>query len=296
MIARTWPLVLMYHGVVPRQAGFDNVDLGVVYADQFDRHLATLTRRFSVLHPEEFADLVERGRPAPRRTVLLTVDDGFQNALDHALPAAEARGVVPLAFVSSGHLSAGDWLWFGRLWASGIMGGPDLRGMFDQLSRLPLREIDPLVDAAGAPTRANGTALTRLLYDGADVASLTRHVRRGVLCLGGHTVRHPYLTREDREVRRREIGDDKSRLEAIAGRPIRLFAYPSGDVDADVARAVRAAGYVAAFSIRPPSADFPDDLRAFHWPRSGIYSAGWLPFRLKCAGVDAWRHRLGLLK
>ena len=296
MIARQWPLVLMYHGVVPRQAGVDNVELGVVYTDQFDRHLAALTRRFLVLHPDEFADLVARGRPAPRRTALLTLDDGFQNLLDHALPVTEAHGVVPLAFVSSGHLSGSDWLWFSRVCASGIMGGRDLRGMLDRLSRLPLREIGSIVDAAEAPTRGNGSALARLLFDGAEAESLGRHARRGALCVGGHTMRHPYLTREDREVRLREIGEDKARLEALAGRPIRLFAYPSGDVDADVARDVRDAGYVAAFSIHPPPADFPSDLKAFHLPRTGIYSAGWLPFRLKCAGVDAWRHRLGWLR
>jgi hypothetical protein len=286
----------MYHGILPRQEGYGNLDLGIVYADQFDRHLRALKKRFQVLHPEDFADRVERGQEAPRRSVLVTLDDGFQNLLDYALPVSEAHGVVPLAFVSSGHLSGGDWLWFARILASRITGGPDLRGLFPKLAGMPIREIDPLVDASGAPTRDRGTPLSRMMFDGADATALAGHVRRGVLVLGGHTVRHPNLPREEADVRRREIGDNKRDLEALAGRPVRLFAYPTGDLDASVARDTRDAGYVAAFSIHPPPPGFPAELARFHLPRVGIYSAGWLQFRLKCAGIDRWRHRVGWLR
>ena len=296
MLSTTWPLVLMYHGIVPRQAGRGNLDLGVVYADQFDRQLAFLKRRFHLLHPEELADLIERGRPLPRRSAVVSIDDGFQNALLYALPVARGHGVVPLAFVNSGHLSGRGWLWFSRVCASRLMGGADLRPLFGRLSRMPLGDIGPEVDAAGAPTREQGSELCRMVFDGADEGLLARHARDGSLVIGGHTVRHPNLSRETRATRRQEIGDDKRALEAIAGRPVRLFAYPSGDVDEAVARDVREAGYVAAFSILPPGEGFPSELERWHVPRVGIYSAGWLPFRLKCAGIDRWRHRLGLLR
>ena len=286
----------MYHGIIPPQPGRDYFDLGVVYTDQFDRHLAALRRRFSVLHPGEFADLAERGRPAPRKSALVTLDDGFQSVVDHAVPVARAHGVVPLSFVSTGHLSGRGWLWFSRVLASRFMGGPDLRGMFTRLPGLPLQGIQEAVEAAGAPSGKQGTPLCRLLFDGADAEALGRQAKSGAVELGGHTVLHPNLSHETPEVRRREIEENKRELEAIAGRPVRLFAYPSGDFNADVARDVRDAGYAAAFSIHPAPDGFPADLDRFQVPRTGIYAAGWLPFRLKCAGIDAWRHRLGLLR
>jgi peptidoglycan/xylan/chitin deacetylase (PgdA/CDA1 family) len=290
-----WPLVLMYHGIIPRQPDRENVDLGVVYADQFERHLGALRRRFTVLHPEEFAELARSGRSLPRRSVLVTLDDGFQNVLDHALPAARAHGVVPLAFISTGHLSGQRWLWFSRLAASRVLGGPDLLGLVGRLSRLPLSAIETEVSAAGAPTRDQATPLARLLFDGADAGLLAEAAGQGSVVLGGHTVLHPFLSRETRESRRREIADNKRELEALAGRPVRLFAYPSGDFDAEVARDVRDAGYAAAFAIHPAPRGFPEDLRRFQVPRVGIYAAGPLAFRLKCAGIDRVRRRVGLL-
>ena len=82
------PFVFMYHGVTPPQPGLRCEELGVVYREDFERHLAIMKKRFTLLHPEECADLIERGLPPPPRAALLTLDDGHQNLLDHALPVA----------------------------------------------------------------------------------------------------------------------------------------------------------------------------------------------------------------
>jgi peptidoglycan/xylan/chitin deacetylase (PgdA/CDA1 family) len=103
------------------------------------------------------------------------------------------------------------------------------------------------------------------------------------------------MPRESAERCRQEIIDNKRRLEEIASRPVRLFAYPSGDADDRVASQVREAGYSGAFTILPPRRSIPPDLRRFYLPRIGIYNAGQVTFRLKCAGVDTLRWKLGLL-
>ncbi len=285
----------MYHAIIPRQPGWRNVDLDAVYQDDFERHLRSLKRRFSVLHPEEWADVVAADRPLPRRSVLITIDDGFQNLIDHAVPVAEAANVVPLAFVSTGHLDRARWLWFARICASHLLGGADLRRRAGSLSRMRLEEIEAVLVEWNAPARSNGSPLCRLLFDGADTALLERCVRKGALCLGGHTVRHPNLPRESPEVCRSEIIENKIQLERIAGGPVRLFAYPSGHVNEEAARHVRDAGFVGAFSILPPERSFPAALGAFHVPRTGIQASGPVAFRMKCAGIDYWRWKFGLL-
>jgi len=69
--------------------------------------------------------------------------------------------------------------------------------------------------------------------------------------VGGHTRTHVSLTDvpadENREL---EIVGSRQDLERSLGRPIRTFAYPFGDYDADIASAVQRAGFHAACCSR----------------------------------------------
>jgi peptidoglycan/xylan/chitin deacetylase (PgdA/CDA1 family) len=70
--------------------------------------------------------------------------------------------------------------------------------------------------------------------------------------IGGHTHSHPILTRIDAGRARREIGENKERLEGILGERITSFAYPNGqpriDYAAEHVDLVRTLGYAAAAS------------------------------------------------
>jgi peptidoglycan/xylan/chitin deacetylase (PgdA/CDA1 family) len=285
----------MYHGVVP---GEDAAGLKIPHAigkDVFAKHLEHLKRRFSILHPEEFADHLEDGRPFPRKTALVTVDDGFRNAVDHALPAARDLEVPLLLFTSTAHLDEGEWLWFSRLAALALK-SPDAAGALRRrISGMPLKRIHEELDRAGAPRRSDGGPLEHLLFDGAGSDRLREAVGAGGLILGGHTVHHPNLPDENDDMRLEELARNREALERIGGRPVRMFAYPSGLLDESVALQVRDAGFSCAFSILPPVSSFPGRLHRFHIPRIGIYSSSRLVFRLKCLGIDSLRWRLGIL-
>ncbi len=286
-----WPFILMYHGVIPNQRWRDSVDLRVVYEEDFDQQLRWLKRFFVLLHPDEYAAMLEGGQPVPERAALVTVDDGFQNLIDHALPIARTHGVTLLAFVCTGHLDGGNWLWFSRALMSRLRGHPGAKTMLSRAPNSPLESIHHELEEAGIPGRHPASALGRIVFDGASREGLRRAVEQGNLVLGGHTTHHPYMSHENAGVNAAELGENKADLEAIGGRPVRWFAYPSGDVTPDVARLVRQAGYTAAMAIRPPNPGFPHDLRRFHIPRSGIYRPGRIRFALKCLGMDYWRGR-----
>ena len=68
--------------------------------------------------------------------------------------------------------------------------------------------------------------------------------------IGSHSVSHPHLHQlTDVEVRR-ELADSREEIETELGRPCRFLAYPYGDEDARVQGGARAAGYVAAYTLR----------------------------------------------
>lgn len=67
--------------------------------------------------------------------------------------------------------------------------------------------------------------------------------------IGCHTETHPDLTRLPAPDLEREIAGSRRALEDALGRPVTTFAYPDGAYDARVTRAVREAGFVAAFTV-----------------------------------------------
>jgi len=93
--------------------------------------------------------------------------------------------------------------------------------------------------------------------------------RQGVE-IGAHTVTHPILTSLDDASARSEIRSGKAQLEALTGKPVRLFAYPNGkvglDFDARHVAMVREAGFEAAFTTAVGAITGSQD--RFQLPRS----------------------------
>jgi peptidoglycan/xylan/chitin deacetylase (PgdA/CDA1 family) len=73
-----------------------------------------------------------------------------------------------------------------------------------------------------------------------------RELARAGFELGAHSVSHPDLSALDREACRREVGESVAAVEAIAGVPVRTFAYPFCTYGDDAVAAVREAGLLAA--------------------------------------------------
>jgi peptidoglycan/xylan/chitin deacetylase (PgdA/CDA1 family) len=69
--------------------------------------------------------------------------------------------------------------------------------------------------------------------------------------VGFHTLQHRVLTALPDEALEGELTGGRETLAAVAGQPLRLFAYPHGKGDARVAVRVRAAGYDAAWTGVP---------------------------------------------
>src|SRR5262249_48990504 len=70
----------------------------------------------------------------------------------------------------------------------------------------------------------------------------------GLITIGAHSVTHPGLIELGESERRREIVESKGACEALVGCQVPAFAYPYGEFDKSVCRAVKAAGYEYACS------------------------------------------------
>ncbi len=71
------------------------------------------------------------------------------------------------------------------------------------------------------------------------------------ICIGSHTVTHPYLSRLDEAAAQDETTRSRALIAREIGRDVAFFCYPSGDVTAREARLVERAGYAAAVTVAP---------------------------------------------
>jgi len=88
------------------------------------------------------------------------------------------------------------------------------------------------------------------------------HVKEMSQCgieFGAHTVNHPLLAYESKEVVWRELSESKKAIEEITGRPADSFAYPNGDWNAEVRQCVVEAGFSSALTVKRGWHGWKDD-------------------------------------
>ncbi len=262
-------VVLAYHRVaslVPDSHGL------CMPPDLFRAHLTMLRREFT---PMALPDLVRASSSGclPERAVVITLDDGYLDALTAASPVLQELGVPATFFVNSDRLGEPherDWDWLERALLSDIQVPASLvvaeagarleaptrtreerAAALEALHRLmwPL-DAAPRAAIVRAVESWRGGALpprdTHRVLTGDEVVELSR---RPGHTIGSHTVHHLALTTQPLDTRRREVDDDKRALERLLDEPVTVFSYPYGDADAELAGVVSAAGFHAAVTV-----------------------------------------------
>jgi peptidoglycan/xylan/chitin deacetylase (PgdA/CDA1 family) len=114
-----------------------------------------------------------------------------------------------------------------------------------------------------------------------------RSVDASLVSVGSHSVTHPDLSLLSQQEAREELNRSKIELEAIVGRPVRLFAFPYGIRNEALTELCREVGYQRVFTIEPRLAfSKPDEYVTGSCP---VSAADWeLEFRLKLLGAYRW--------
>lgn len=264
----------------------------------FRWQMELLSSCFNVLPLEDAVRASAAGR-LPPRAVCITFDDGYRSLHNLALPVLREFDLPATVFIASGHIDKGN-MWNDRI-IEAVQAMP--HGMLDLedlgLGSYSLHNVAQRHAAIGMlterckylPPAARHAAIERLSAlahrDHASELMLTREMvldldRNGVT-IGAHTVSHPILTSLDDDSARAEIADSKAELEAILGKPVRLFAYPNGkrskDYDDRHVAMVHEAGFDAGFTTEVGAVTRTQD--RFQMPRSRPWDAHPLGFGLR---------------
>ncbi|MBS0437483.1 MAG: polysaccharide deacetylase family protein [Proteobacteria bacterium] len=254
--------VLMYHRVLERHDPLH--DFGTPAAT-FDAQMAALAEVFNVLPLAEAVERMRSGR-LPARAVAITFDDGYRDNAELACPILRRHGLSATFFVSSGLLDGGIMFHDAVSEAMQRCAADSIDLAWLGLGVLPLSSA-PLRSAAIGKVAARIKPLvssercevTRRIAEQAGVPlptdlMMSSEQVRGLVAagmdVGGHTRDHPILTSIGDDEAREQIVGNKRDLEALTGRPLRLFAYPNGKPGKDYAprhaAMVRDCGYEAA--------------------------------------------------
>jgi peptidoglycan/xylan/chitin deacetylase (PgdA/CDA1 family) len=258
--ARRACLILTYHRVAV--SAEDPLELCVA-PERFREQLQVLRSLGDIVPLGELARL--RGRRGVRFAI--TFDDGYADNALAAAPILDGEGAAATVFVVAGAVGSRRPFWWDRLsqllFAATAPPSLELDGERFALggrtaaermnvylavwSRLRLltpalveQALEQVEQAVGPVDGANGARPV----DEAELMALAQ-----TLEIGGHTVSHPSLPTLASGRQRDELEVGRSLLERLIDRPVRAFAYPFGDYDADTRRAVKDAGFRYACTV-----------------------------------------------
>jgi peptidoglycan/xylan/chitin deacetylase (PgdA/CDA1 family) len=278
----------------------------------FREQMLHIARHYRCISMPELLDAIERKTPVPRRSLLITFDDGYGDFAEIAWPILKrfrlpATLFVPTAFADHPELA----FWPDKLYQA-------FRGTLR--TRLADTPLGPISLATRGERERGLCALQNYIttiahHEGMRLvdhlcAELcgTRKMRGSVLSwnqlrqlardgvtIGSHTRTHPILTRIASHEVREEIKGSQEDLKREIGEALPIFCYPNGNHNDTVAGILKEQGIRLAFTTIPSRNELEaTDLlrlgRTCITPRSSlaIFSA-----RLQRLGmqVDAWRHR-----
>ncbi|MGF1578054.1 MAG: polysaccharide deacetylase family protein [Gemmataceae bacterium] len=232
--------------------------------EQFATQVRWLSRDWDLVSLDDVLAAVDQRKSLPKRAVLLTFDDAYQDFGQHAWPILRERGVPATVFVPTGFPDEPKRaFWWDRLYCAVVgskVGGrietrfgtypleeeaakvKCFRSLKQKLKTLPQATLDQTVDAICLQRQAPHPQPAVMGWD-----ELQRLARAGV-SLVPHTHTHPLLDRISLNEARDEILRSRDLLEEKIGSVRPAFAYPSGHFDGDVAELVRTESFGIAFT------------------------------------------------
>lgn len=256
-------VILCYHNVVP-DADAPRAPAGGLHMARatFERQLRWLATHYSIVALDELVDRVQRGRPL-HRLAALTFDDGYAGVFDCAWPLLRNLGIPATVFVVAGAPDRAEEFW----WDHPAVAEAQSDGRRDfWLSALRGDRAAILATVGAPPAHAAVPDVCRP----ASWRAIADAAAQG-LAIGAHSATHRTLPHLDDRELDEETRDSRDAMQARLNVAPAFFAYPYGAWDDRVRRAVRDAGYRAAFTLdagaNTPASD-PWSLRRTNVPAS----------------------------
>lgn len=294
---------IMYH----RFVGRDELGIEHMAIEDFERQIAYMVRHQTVISPDQHLAALRGEADLPTAPVVVTVDDGYRDFYELAFPVLRRYGAPSIFFPASGFVDGECWMWWDKL-AHVFRNAPDgshrLRAgdhtidcvldsrpsrlatwtrLSNLMIQLPVIQRDMVLSSLAEQLGVQIPTEPPVEYRSVGWSEL-KELADGGVTIGGHTVRHPILSRLEPEQARAEISDSRDQLAANLGEVPHIFCYPQGgpwDFTPQNKQMVIDAGFEACY-VSFPDFDFSRDFHSL--PRYASTSS-WTQFRwVMCGG------------
>lgn len=280
-MTRKVPRVVMYHRFnEPTSLGFSQN----VTKEVFEWQLGIIIKDFNVMTLSDFVRKARCGEPL-KNTVIITIDDAYNDFYDIAYPLLRQNQVPATLFVSSDFVLSDRWFWWDALkyillnspqrsTTNFSFNGSNFRiclSSFEETLRTWHLLSDYLLNAAEDKKRDFLQLLSKQLR--ISLPPMSREpftkmnrdnlmeVSKNKIEIGAHGVSHRVLSRLGEAALKTETEGSKAALEEMLGLRVSTFSYPHGmacDYNRKVIDSVKAAGYEGAV-VAHESAGAADD-------------------------------------
>jgi peptidoglycan/xylan/chitin deacetylase (PgdA/CDA1 family) len=150
--------------------------------------------------------------------------------------------------------------------------------------RIPATIFVPTGSLGRPPSWIKGRPCAEVVVSPSQLADLKENE---LITIGSHSVTHPNFLAIDLVGAESELRQSKADLEALLGRPVKLFSFPHGACDRRIVEMAKVAGYRRVFTIEPESTLPTTD--EFVIGRVAVGPTDWpAEFRLKLLGAYRW--------
>ncbi len=241
-------VVLLYHRVTREKlVGMPNLG---VSPDVFESQIAFLKKNYPILPLQNAVELSKNGK-LPRRSIVITFDDGYVDSFEEVLPIIKRHEVPMTLFVTAGKVDQMNEFWWDDLERIFLLGKElpevlemDLEG---ELKKWNMSDDSPSIVYEELMTQLKSRServireKIRELCEWAGLEEMGRKSHRVVtkeelvqlsqcpyIEIGAHTVNHLSLSSQSNGDQEYEIKHSKKLLEEMLGEKIQSFAYPYG--------------------------------------------------------------------
>lgn len=250
-----------------------DLDLVSASTSDFRWQMEYVRRHFTPITFATLGRILDGEVSAPRRPVLITFDDGFEDNYRLAFPILKSLEMPATMYISTDYIGSAKTFWFDQL-AHLLLTAPagdiPIDGLAEPLAlsdiasrRVAIERL--LLHVKCEPNESRLHIVTELhrrlgrdesqsAMDGSRPMTWdnVREMAAAGIEIGSHTVRHPNLARIPADELRAELVESKQTIETRVGQPVTTMSYPFGRrfaMSDEVFAATRQAGYrfAAAF-------------------------------------------------
>jgi peptidoglycan/xylan/chitin deacetylase (PgdA/CDA1 family) len=264
--------ILLYHSISSLDQKTPLLHHKVVSAtpETFEMQISYLQRKYHIISLAEYISMVKSGLPVPKRCVVVTFDDGYQDNYTYAYPILKAHAAVAAIFICPELIDTQQPLWTNTLARSiyrSKLSSLNIEGLGSyDLATLDKKTdaVDKIINKIMALTHESKQETVAHILKELEVESHTarseqeylswqqiRAMAKDGMSFGAHTLSHINLTKISSQDACGEITESKQRIAAKLDKPVEAFAYPFGGTDSfnrQIAAMVKDAGFLCACS------------------------------------------------